>query len=413
MAGNVASTDQDRIFLAALVFAVLLSQVMLYPGIEDLITALGVEADVSDGLGPQFDAAMWFLSLEFMGYLVFVGVWGVASDRVGRRRPFIVFCAVAGAIGYIALAVLPSIWGVPFEILLFLRFIQGALTIGAFSLAITMLMDLDGGHGRNMGAAGIAIGLGAFLGAAVGGVLTSIHPFTPLFGAAGLLMLVGLGTRMITDRAPRHSQSIRRTLIEIIDEPVLAVPFAFGFIDRFAAGFFALVGVFYFRDVFGLSEIGAGFMLALFFLPFALLQYPFGKLSDRIGRTYPIVIGSALFGFAIIGVGLAPVVWLAAIGMFLVGILGALVSPATMALVTDLSVETDRATSMSGFNFFGSLGFLSGFLVGGTMAIEFDYVASFLVAGGLEIVLALVTIPIFLRLRRRGRIDEPVVVSTE
>lgn len=407
----MASTDRDRVILAGLVFAVLLSQVMLYPGIEELISALGVEADVSEGLGPQFDAAMWFLALEFMGYLVFVGLWGVVSDRVGRRRPLIVVGAVGGALGYVSLALFPSLWAVPFEWLLGLRFIQGALTIGAFSLGMTMLMDLDGGHGRNMGAAGIAIGLGAFLGAALGGVLTSMHPFMPLFGAAALLLLVGLGTGIVTDRAPERAQSIRRTLGEIGDTPVLAVPFSFGFIDRFTAGFFALVGVFYFRDAFGLSEVGAGVMLALFFLPFAVLQYPLGRFSDHVGRTYPIVVGSALFGVAIIGVGVAPTAELAAVGMVLVGILGALISPATMALVTDLSVSADRATSMSGFNFFGSLGFLSGFLVGGTVASEFDYLAAFTVAGGTEIILAVVTIPIFLRLRQRGRIDVSEAVT--
>lgn len=390
-------------------FAVLLSQVLLYPGIGQLVAALGVDADGAETgltLGAEFDAAMWFLSLEFIGYLTFVGVWGLVSDRIGRRQPLIVLCALGGSVGYLGLAALGSLLTVPFEWILFLRFVQGALTIGAFSLAITMLMDLDGGHGRNMGTAGLAIGMGAFLGASIGGVLTTVHPFAPLFAAALMLGLVGIGTIFVTDRAPRRSGSIRRTLREIADTPVISVPFAFGYIDRFTAGFFALVGVFYFQEEFGLNEAETGMMLALFFLPFAVLQYPLGRLSDRIGRTYPIVIGSALFGVAIIGVGVVESIILAGVGMVAVGILGALVAPATMALVTDLSVATDRATSMSGFNFFGSLGFLSGFLVGGTVSIHFGFDAGFLVAGGLEIAIAVVTIPIFLRLRRQGRIDD-------
>lgn len=407
---TVASTDRDRVILAGLVFAVLVSQVMLYPGIAELVSALGVETDTTDGglgLGAQFDAAMWFLSVEFFGYLTFVGVWGVASDRLGRRRPFVVVGALGGAVGYTGLVVLAQLWSVTFEVLLVVRFAQGALTIGAFSLAITMLMDLHGGHGRNMGAAGLAIGLGALIGSSLGGVLTAVHPFTPLLVGAALLLLVGLGTTLVTDRAPRRTGSVRRTIVEIVDTPVLAVPFAFGFIDRFTAGFFALVGVFYFREVIGLSEVGTGLMLALFFLPFAVLQYPLGKLSDRIGRTYPIVVGSALYGLAIIAVGHLETVVLVAAGMVTVGVLGALIAPATMALVTDLSVTTDRATSMSGFNFFGSLGFLSGFLVGGTVSSRYGFDAGFLVAGGFEILLAMVTIPVFLRLRRRGRIDAP------
>ncbi len=139
-------------------------------------------------------------------------------------------------------------------------------------------------------------------------------------------------------------------------------------------------------------------MLALFFAPFALLQYPFGVLSDSVGRTIPIVAGSLLYGLAVIGVGLAPTVVLAGLGMVLVGVIGALMSPATMALVTDLAGESGRGTAMAGFNAFGSVGFLAGILVGGTVASEVGYFAAFVVAGGAELALALVTLPRLLEL---------------
>ncbi|MEM4782347.1 MAG: MFS transporter, partial [Halalkalicoccus sp.] len=141
-----------------------------------------------------------------------------------------------------------------------------------------------------------------------------------------------------------------------------------------------------------------GVVLGMFFVPFALLQYPFGVLSDRIGRTVPIVVGSACFGSAIILVGVLPTLTLAQAGMVLVGILGALVSPATMALVTDLADDGERGASMAGFNIAGSLGFLTGFLLGGTVATSYGYFAAFLVVGGLEILIAAVCLPLFLRI---------------
>ena len=45
---------------------------------------------------------------------------------------------------------------------------------------------------------------------------------------------------------------------------------------------------------------------------------------------------------------------------------------------------------MGGFNVFGSLGMLSGFLVGGLVTAEYGFLAAFLVAGGLEITIAVV-----------------------
>ncbi len=86
-----------------------------------------------------------------------------------------------------------------------------------------------------------------------------------------------------------------------------------------------------------------------------------GALSDRIGRAVPIVVGSLCYGLGILAVGAAPSVAVAAVAMVSIGVLGALVSPTTMALVTDLAAEDERGLAMAGFNLAGSLGFLGGF----------------------------------------------------
>ncbi len=397
--GRLEGVARDRFVLASVVFAVMFSQLLLYPGVSTLVEALGADAAESAFATTPLDASMWFLVAEFAAYVAFVGVWGVASDVAGRRTPFIVASALAGAVGYAALAVAPSIGGgVAFETVLLLRVVQGAMTIGAFSLTMTMLMDLEGGHGKNMGAAGIAIGLGAALGAPIGGQLTTVDPLAPLVAAAALLVCVGGLVSLVPDRAPSDRRTARAVLSGVRRTPALTIPFAFGLIDRLTAGFFALVGTLYFQDTFGLDPGTTGLLLACFFAPFALLQYPMGALSDRIGRVPPIVVGSICYGFGIVGVGAAPTVATAAIAMVVVGVLGALVSPSTMALVTDLAADGERGIAMAGFNVAGSVGFLGGFLVGGTVAGTYGYDVAFLAVGGLEIAIAVVAVPAFLRL---------------
>ena len=435
--------DEDRRRLAAVVLAVLVSQVLLYPGVDDLVVALGSPGGI--------DAGMWFLVAEFSAFVAFAAVWGALSDALGRRVPLVILGAFGGAASYLLLTVLPGL-GVGFEVALLVRLVGGELTIAAFSLSITMLMDLAGGHGRNMGAAGIAIGLGAAVGSTTGGVLADIDPFYPVYAAAAVLVSAGLLAATVPDRAgevvgtvavgtdavdsgaaadptpdagaapatpaspgtpasegptPDGSQNQGLSGVDARGEvgfldvlartrstPTLLVPFAFGFIDRLTAGFFSLVGIYYFREVFELSATGAGLTLALFFVPFALLQYPFGSLSDRIGRFYPVVGGSLAYGAVVIGVGIAPTYAVAAGMMVLVGVCGALVAPATMALVTDLVDVEARGAAMGAFNVFGSLGFLTGFLVGGGMAETFGYIPAFLVVGGLELVIAVALFPI-------------------
>ncbi|ELZ53741.1 MULTISPECIES: MFS transporter [Halorubrum] len=396
-----ADAADRRRRLGAVVLAVLISQVLLYPGVPNLVVALGAPAGI--------DAGMWFLVAEFGAFVTFAVVWGALSDALGRRIPLIAVGAFGGAASYVALASLPGL-GLGFGAALLVRVVGGALTIGAFSLSITLLMDLRGGNGRNMGTAGLAIGLGAAVGSVVGGSLADLDALYPVYAGAVVLAGAGALAATVDDRAATASSGevadgeaveatesvgFRDVLARARTTPGLLVPLAFGFVDRLTAGFFALVGVYYFQDpaTFGLSAGAAGATLALFFVPFALLQSPFGALSDRIGRFLPVVAGSVAYGVVTVGVGVAPSYPIAAALMMLVGVCGALMAPATMALVTDLVEPEVRGAAMGLFNVFGSLGFLTGFLIGGGATDAFGYTPAFLAVGGLELAIALALLP--------------------
>jgi MFS family permease len=110
------------------------------------------------------------------------------------------------------------------------------------------------------------------------------------------------------------------------------------------------------------------------------------------------VVGSVGYGLGTVAVGLAPSVAVVAAAMVTVGVVGAFMSPATMALVTDLAGEADRGVAMAGFNAAGSVGFLAGVVLAGTVAGVAGFAAVFLVAGAVEVALALVAAPTVLRL---------------
>jgi MFS family permease len=395
---RIRADRRDRVVLSGVVFAVLFAQVLLYPGIPDLVAAVGATpADWAGGVDEVLDAGMWFLTAEFLGFVLFAGLWGAASDAVGRRRPLVVAGALLGAGGYLALPALSAL-GAPYAAVLSVRFVQGAATIGALSLAITTLMDLPGGNGRNMGAAGLSIGAGTGLGAPVDGQLYELGPLVPLYAATAVLSGAGLLAALATDRTPTDVGGLSRALAGLRDRPVLAVPYAFGFVDRLTAGFFALVGTVYFRSNLGLDAGGTGLLLAAFFVPFALLQYPLGRLSDVVGRVIPVAAGSLAYGLAVVAVFYAPSVAAAALAMVSVGVLGALVAPATMALVGDLAATDRRGVAIGGFNVAGSLGFLSGIVGGATVAARVSFEAAFLAVGLAEVVIAVTALPLLLGL---------------
>ena len=386
---------RERATLAGVVFAVLFAQVLLYPGVPQLVTALGQPDPLRAGTP--------FLAAEFVGVVAAVTLWGALSDATGRRTPFVVAGAVGGSLAYLLLAWLVAVEP-PFLAVLAVRFAQGALTGGAFSIAVTMLLDLPGGRGRNTGAAGIAIGLGTAMGAPVGGRLYAVDVRAPLLATAVLFLLAAVVALRVPDRAPDgRLLGVRAAVAGLRRRPTLAVPYAFGLVDRSTAGFFALVGTVYFQSRFGLDAAGTGLLLGAFFGPFALLQYPFGVLSDRIGRTLPVAVGSLAFGLAVVGVGLAPGVVVAAVTMLLVGAAGALCAPATLALVGDLAGGADRGTAVAGVTRVGSVGFLAGIVAGGVLADRFGFLVAFLVVGGAEVLLAVGLLPALLNLETGRR----------
>lgn len=88
-----------------------------------------------------------------------------------------------------------------------------------------------------------------------------------------------------------------------------------------------------------------GLALGAYGLSQALLQIPFGVLSDRFGRKPLIVIGLALFILGSVVAALADSVYGLIVGRFLQGC-GA-ISAVVMALVTDLTSDENRTKAMA------------------------------------------------------------------
>lgn len=119
--------DRERVLLGSVVFAVLFAQVLLYPGIDTLVTALGAASVLG--------ASTWFLAVELGASIVCVWVWGVLSDRRSERVPLLRLGAELAVGSYVTLAVLPHVPALGFDAALTVRAIQGGATVGVLSLA--------------------------------------------------------------------------------------------------------------------------------------------------------------------------------------------------------------------------------------------------------------------------------------
>ena len=366
---------------------------------QTLVVA-GLKEFIIDDLGGTVAHATLFFSVETFAYLIFAPLWGLASDRLGFRKPFIVLGFLGSGILYFVLAQVESV-----DTLLMLRFVQGALSVMGWSILMALVLDQaeDRRRGRIMGLMGAALIFGVSLGAPMGGYVTrSFGARAPLYLAASLLVALAVGSMFLPTRSVRSSPTrISGVLSALRSQPRLLIPMLFHFVDRFTVGFFVVIFPLYVDSLGATDPAVRGRYLAQFLLPFAFLQYFAGRLTDAVGPFKPLIVGSLLYGLVLCFVGFSDLGLLWPV-MVVLGVLAAVMFPPAIALTARYSSRETRGTAMGGFNFAGSLGFTIGPLVGGWAYQRSGYELAFLVSGTMEIVLAIATALVVLRWKRMG-----------
>ena len=263
-----------------------------------------------------------------------------------------------------------------------------------------------------MGLVGGGITLGVAIGAPIGGVIGRSDPLVPLYAGSALVLFAALLAPLVLRETGRDEA--RPSLAEIartVGHPrLLLAPLAFAFADRFTVGFYTTTFSLFLSRIHGFDPPKIGLLMAVFMLPFALLSYPFGRLSERISRVALISAGSLVYGVATAAVGFCPPEVLPAL-MIVLGVASAVMFVPSLLITGDAAPEAIRTTAMGAFNAAGSLGFIVGPLTGGLVSQwvagshgwQTGYRAAFGVAGLSEILCVALALPFLVRLVRAGR----------
>lgn len=354
-------------------------------------------------------ATSTFMSINMVGAILAAPIAGALSDRFGRRRPFVVGALVVDALCFWALT-LP----VSFPVFMLVRFVEGCAHIFALSLVLAHASALasDRQRGRVMGMVGAGLLLGVALGAPLGGALGRLGPLGVLrTGAVLLVLTAGFAALVMGNDAGRTSgqgharPGLREIVTTLGERPLVVVPLVYAFIDRFTVGFFTTTFSLYLKRIHDVSPAQVGMLLGAFMLPFALLSYPFGRLTERVSPVRMLAGGSLGYGIAAMTLGAWPVAGLPVL-MLSLGILAAVMFVPSLLLVMDASDPRARATVLGAFNAAGALGFIVGPLVAGGVSQwvaashgwQTGYSTAFVVAGLSEVVCVLATIPWLRRL---------------
>lgn len=340
----------------------------------------------------------------YISYLIFGIITGILADRFAKRRIFILIGSAVSAVFLFLLTIAGQYW-----LLLILRFIQGAFTVMIWQMLMTMILDVstEKNRGKNMGIYGSLLALGFGLGPMIGGFLAEVGTNVPYYVASGLIILVFILSLAILREAETATKrpSILDSLSIVKKYPRIVIPALFNFVDRFAVGFMIFLIPFFLVDELGKSADLRGVSLAIFALPFILLQFPMGKLSDKIGRYIPLLVGNLCYCIILPMVGFFGSSSYAVLLVLLafLGVFSGVSAPSSMALIGDFVKKEDNAMGMGFFNFLGNLGVTLGPLVGSLYG-TFGYNITFLSVGiGKIVMLAICGLLIFLVFKEKVR----------
>ncbi len=366
---------------------------------------VGAERVVVPVLAKQdFGIASFLATLAFIISFGFVKaalnlVAGRLADRFGRKPLLVLGWVIALPVPFMIIFAPSWGWVVAANILLGIN--QGL----AWTMTVTSKIDLVGPKQRGLalginefsGYAGVS--LGGFAGGYLGGVFgLRVAPFLFVLGVI-LVMLLASGlfvretqrfTHLETQQAAaQHGQpdagaeqtQSRPSLTAIFalttwGDRALAACSQAGLVEKFtdtlAWGLFPL----YFASR-GLSPVAIGAVVAAYTGTWAVLQIYTGRLSDRIGRKWPIAGGMWLATGGIVVVALTETLvgWVA--GAVLMGVGMALLYPTLLAAVSDVAAPHWRATALGVYRLWRDSGYAFGALAIGIVADAFGLLAGF------------------------------------
>jgi MFS family permease len=140
----------------------------------------------------------------------------------------------------------------------------------------------------------------------------------------------------------------------------------------------------YGMDLAGATPALIGLAIGAYGLTQALLQIPFGVISDRIGRLPVIYLGLVIFALGSVLAAQADSIWGVIAGRVLQG--AGAISAAVMALLSDLTREQHRTKAMAMIGMSIGLSFAVAMVVGPLLTRAFGLSGLFLATAGLAVI---------------------------
>jgi DHA1 family tetracycline resistance protein-like MFS transporter len=336
----------------------------------------------------------WLTSIFAICQFLSAPALGALSDKYGRRA-ILLLCILGSAIGFLLLGLGGALW------VLFLGRIIDGITGANMSVTFAFIADVTppGQRGKFFGMMGAIMGIGFFVGPAIGGVLAKFGVEVPFYAAAALTFVnVIYGFFFMPESLPKEKRSQLKAaalnpfsaLAKVLSVPQLrwllisiflfSVPFAALSVN---IGLLAKDGLNW--DAAGIGVIFASVGITDIFVQGLLLQVllrKFGESTVAIGGLVLEIVGYILMASVIVFASPIPMM----VGTIVLAMGDGLLGPSLNGLLSRAAgAEAAQGQVQGGNQSMQSLARIIGPFVGGLMYANIGHASPFL--GGIFVVL--------------------------